>query len=92
MEQKLGRALRPDETVHHINGVRTDNRIENLELWVKRNQPAGQRVADRITDAVELLRAYAPHLLSGTADMVRRAKSAGIKVIEVPVAPQNPQM
>lgn len=92
MEQKLGRALRPDETVHHINGVRTDNRIENLELWVKRNQPAGQRVADRITDAVELLRAYAPHLLSGTADMVRRAKYAGIKVIEVPVAPQNPQM
>lgn len=27
----------------------------------------------------------------GTADMVRRAKAAGIKVIEVPVAPPNPQ-
>ena len=28
----------------------------------------------------------------GTEDMKRRAKAAGIKVIEVPVAPQNPQM
>jgi predicted Zn-ribbon and HTH transcriptional regulator/predicted nucleic acid-binding Zn ribbon protein len=32
MEMHIGRALRPEEVVHHINGVRTDNRIENLEL------------------------------------------------------------
>lgn len=32
MEDRIGRYLRPDEDVHHINGVTTDNRPENLQL------------------------------------------------------------
>jgi hypothetical protein len=59
MARSLGRPLRPDESVHHRNGDRTDNRPENLELW-SRFQPAGARVEDKLAWAYELLRRYDP--------------------------------
>lgn len=70
MESCLGRLLKAHENVHHKNGDRLDNRLKlghelggcpatccNLELWSK-SQPPGQRVADKVTWAREILRLY----------------------------------
>lgn len=57
MSEALRRALYPDESVHHLNGQRHDNRLENLELW-STSQPAGQRVEDKLEWARKFLQRY----------------------------------
>jgi len=57
MQELLGRPLMPEENVHHKNGVRDDNRPDNLELWT-RSQPQGQRVEDKILWAKDFLALY----------------------------------
>ena len=57
MESRMGRYLLADESVHHVNGVKDDNRSENLELWV-RPQPTGIRASDAVAWAHEILNRY----------------------------------
>jgi hypothetical protein len=58
MEEKIGRPLLPDETVHHKNGNKLDDRPDNLELWASRH-PKGQRDIDLVRYACEILNQYA---------------------------------
>ena len=64
MSDHLGRAILADETVHHKNGIRDDNRLANLELWTS-HHCSGQRVTDKVGYAVEILKLYAPEKLRG---------------------------
>jgi endogenous inhibitor of DNA gyrase (YacG/DUF329 family) len=57
VEKKIGRPLMRKERVHHKNGIRTDNRLCNLELWAS-DHGSGQRVKDLVKHAKHILATY----------------------------------
>ena len=59
MTQHIGRDLVPGETVHHINGIKNDNHISNLQLWTQPH-PSGIRAIDALNWARRTVELYTP--------------------------------
>ena len=59
MERKLGFRLRKDVIVHHINGIKTDNRFENVRLLTKKEhfkQPVVRKENVKFNTLVEIIK------------------------------------
>ena len=74
MEQYLGRELDKNEIVHHLNGIKTDNRIENLEVLL--NSDHTKSHAERLIEIAVLKK-----LVRELQDKIKQLEQEKIKLI-----------
>jgi hypothetical protein len=81
MEQHLGRKLARNEVVHHINGNKKDNRIDNLEVVKLSEHSRNHRIGGKMTQQSKLLIAEAQNEMNKT--MVGRHAKLSIDDVRV---------
>lgn len=80
MQKHLGRELHKDERIHHKNANRSDNRIENLEVWtIHKKDPPGSRVHDLLEDISERLLKALENLKEEEKILIKKIIFEGIK-------------